>query len=105
MRGGRYEEYRLGPGVTVIAGSFPEGLPRGAANALGNKEDVTLEVRDVPLALAERMAQALPSAYEIIRKPSWRHALEAERKGLQSRLADIEAALSGLPPDEGEAPR
>ncbi len=91
----RYVEYYvdLGQGVAVVAGGFP---PQGGGRrgpALDPEPGTVLEVRDVPVAIAERMHQKHPEAVEIMGKLDLTK-LQQEREFLAKRLAELDEIIA-----------
>jgi hypothetical protein len=90
---------RLGNGVVVYRGEFPEWAgTRRSPELLGSWDGpVTLEVRDVPRAIADDAHAPSKCRWEIAEEESGRKArLLAEREALLKRLSEVEAELRQL---------
>ncbi|WP_163275535.1 hypothetical protein [Cellulomonas iranensis] len=91
---GRDERPQLGPGVVLVAGGFPATSGSMRYPTLGVRRAV-LEVRDVPLAMAEALDVDDFAAVEIIPdEVDPLAALRRERDALLARVAEIDAALA-----------
>lgn len=92
-RPGRDSPVRLGSGVILLEGKLPASGGSRANPAIGADDDIFVEVRDVPRALAERVdgveiLSAGPSAEDLRKKIA---AREAELEELRAQLAAVEA--------------
>jgi hypothetical protein len=90
-RPGRDMSVRLGDGVVCVTGRFP-GQGGSVRNPRIGENDAVLEVRDVPVSVARRMAEGqyvtIPDA------ETERQALVARRERLVAELAAIDAELA-----------
>ncbi len=100
-RRGRDEAVRLADNVVLVAGHFPGSggsMRRPLVISAPSDAEVTLEIRDIPV---EALAAETSSRWDSLRwervdagGAAQRAALVAERKRLQSRLAEIDAILA-----------
>jgi hypothetical protein len=66
-RWSRDSRVTLGEGVIVVSGEFPESAGSGKHPRLAEyKPGIVLEVRDVPLSIAQKALSNEPHAYEIV---------------------------------------
>ena len=86
-RPGRDDELRLGDGVTIVSGSYHGGSGSVRYPVIG-KNDIVIEVRDVPRPLAEA------DGLEIIEQGVSVEQLQAERARLMARVTEIDSALA-----------
>lgn len=90
-RPGRDAPVRLGDGVVIIEGGFPEGGGSRGNPALSPFTGTVLEMRDVP---AGHPHLDNDPDLEVVRKGEVdRDALQGERARLKARLAEIREAL------------
>lgn len=82
----------LGEGVAVVAGGFPPSGGSRGTPMLSPRADTVLEVRDVPISLAERAKAQYPEAIEILGKYDLAR-LREERDLLLKRLDEIERII------------
>lgn len=93
-RPGRDSRVLLGDGVVVLDGAFPSSGGSVKNPRLDNRDPVVLEVRDLPLTVAQKMIAEGPTGTEIITDASVvRTALLAERAQLISRLRAVDGEL------------
>jgi hypothetical protein len=91
---------RLGEGVVIYRGEFPEWAgTRRTPELLGSWDGtVTIEVRDVPRSIADDEHAPKGCRWEIVdqAQPDRLAVLLAEREALLKRLAEVEAELAKL---------
>jgi hypothetical protein len=91
---------RLGSGVIICQGEFPEWAgTRRTPELLGSWDPpVVIEVRDVPKSIADNAHAPKSCSWEIVtqEQPDRRSALLAEREELLKRLAKVESELRQL---------
>lgn len=92
-RPSRDEQVRLAEGVVVISGGFPDSGGSLANPRLREYSETVLEVRDLPLPVAQKMAEETKAAVLVDAAELERSVLLAERDRLLTRLAEIDAEL------------
>jgi hypothetical protein len=93
-RPSRDEQVRLAEGVVVISGGFPASGGSVKNPRLTEEDGTVLEIRDVPLPVAQKMTEESKAAVLVDAAAVERSALLAERDRLLTRLAEIDAKLS-----------
>jgi len=81
--------------VLVVSGSFDHSGGSAKYPRIAQSSDMVIEVKNVPLTLAEKAAADFPEAIRIISEAKIdRVALEAEKAKLLLRIAEIEKLLA-----------
>lgn len=84
--------------VLVVKGSFDRSGGSAKYPRIAQSSDMVIEVKSVPLALAEKAAADFPDAIRIISEAKIdRATLEAEKEKLLLRIAEIEKLLAPTP--------
>jgi hypothetical protein len=97
-RPARDASVRYGTGVVVISGGFPSSGGSRANPRLEPKPDTTVEVRDLPRGVAEKILAEIPGATLVGDPDQHRAALLTERAALTARLAEIDQLLATTQP-------
>lgn len=97
-RPSRDEAVRFAEGVVVAYGEFERIGGSMRYPDLGDTSEVVLEVRDLPLSVAQKMQAEQPDVYFVVDGMAAleRRSLEGERERLVTRLAEIDAELARL---------